>query len=162
MCNKGLKIFQILFSQIKSDLWPWSKTGISRAHIAAARQIPRNSHYQIIDHKLYRGGDTMFPARTSGVDHFLLQVAADASDTEFVLNTKDWPQSARHTPLPVFSFSKVAAEHADIMYPAWTFWEGGPAIWSIYPTGLGRWDQQLKTSPKAAKKWPWGQKTKKV
>lgn len=26
------------------------------------------------------------------------------------------------------------------MYPAWTFWEGGPAIWPIYPTGLGRWD----------------------
>ena len=28
----------------------------------------------------------------------------------------------------------------DIMYPAWTFWEGGPAVWPIYPTGLGRWD----------------------
>jgi len=28
------------------------------------------------------------------------------------------------------------------MYPAWTFWEGGPAVWPIYPTGLGRWDQQ--------------------
>ena len=27
------------------------------------------------------------------------------------------------------------------MYPAWTFWEGGPAI-SLYPTGLGRWDVQ--------------------
>ena len=26
------------------------------------------------------------------------------------------------------------------MYPAWTFWEGGPAVWPIYPTGLGRWD----------------------
>jgi protein glucosyltransferase len=28
------------------------------------------------------------------------------------------------------------------MYPAWTFWEGGPAVWPIYPTGLGRWDEQ--------------------
>ena len=26
------------------------------------------------------------------------------------------------------------------MYPAWTFWEGGPAVWPIYPRGLGRWD----------------------
>ena len=30
----------------------------------------------------------------------------------------------------------------DIMYPAWTFWAGGPAVWPIYPTGLGRWDEQ--------------------
>ena len=29
------------------------------------------------------------------------------------------------------------------MYPAWTFWEGGPAVWPIYPTGLGRWDLQI-------------------
>ena len=32
------------------------------------------------------------------------------------------------------------ADYQDIMYPAWTFWEGGPAVWPIYPTGLGRWD----------------------
>ena len=36
----------------------------------------------------------------------------------------------------------------DIMYPAWTFWEGGPAVWPIYPNGLGRWDEQLKIIPK--------------
>ena len=35
-----------------------------------------------------------------------------------------------------------ARENWDIMYPAWTFWEGGPAVWPIYPTGLGRWDIQ--------------------
>lgn len=28
------------------------------------------------------------------------------------------------------------------MYPAWTFWEGGPAVYPIYSTGLGRWDLQ--------------------
>jgi len=28
-------------------------------------------------------------------------------------------------------------EHLDIMYPAWTFREGGPAVWPIYPNGLG-------------------------
>jgi protein glucosyltransferase len=36
----------------------------------------------------------------------------------------------------------------DIMYPAWTFWEGGPAVWPIYPTGLGRWDEQMEIIPK--------------
>ena len=34
------------------------------------------------------------------------------------------------------------------MYPAWTFWEGGPAVWPIYPNGLGRWDEQCKIIPK--------------
>lgn len=29
--------------------------------------------------------------------------------------------------------------HYDIMYPAWTFWMGGPAI-ETEPRGLGRWD----------------------
>ena len=39
-------------------------------------------------------------------------------------------------------------DHYDIMYPAWTFWEGGPAVWPIYPNGLGRWDEQMKLIPK--------------
>jgi len=34
------------------------------------------------------------------------------------------------------------------MYPAWTFWEGGPAVWPIYPTGLGRWDEQREIIPR--------------
>jgi hypothetical protein len=29
--------------------------------------------------------------------------------------------------VPVFSFSKTP-HFLDILYPAWTFWEGGPAI----------------------------------
>jgi len=41
---------------------------------------------------------------------------------------------------PLFSFSRTHLDHADIMYPAWTFWAGGPAVWPIEPTGLGRWD----------------------
>ena len=82
----------------------------------------------------------------------------------------DWPQTVNWEAkqLPIFSFSKVvgkfgcilnalntqpiriwkASENNDIMYPAWTFWEGGPAVWPIYPNGLGRWDQQLKSIPK--------------
>jgi hypothetical protein len=35
-------------------------------------------------------------------------------------------------------------DYADILYPAWSFWSGGPAI-SIYPQGIGRWDK-LRTS----------------
>lgn len=71
-------------------------------------------------------------------------------------------------------------ESYDIMYPAWTFWEGGPAVWPIYPNGLGRWDEQLKIIPKyeiykshnyliyfffvlrEAKKWPWNKKLTKA
>ena len=36
------------------------------------------------------------------------------------------------------------SDYHDIMYPAWTFWSGGPAI-SIEPTGLGRWDLKRET-----------------
>ncbi|CAG0924475.1 unnamed protein product [Notodromas monacha] len=43
------------------------------------------------------------------------------------------------------------------MYPAWSFWSGGPAI-SLYPTGIGRWDQIRVELQKAAKRHPWGQK----
>ena len=34
--------------------------------------------------------------------------------------------------------------YIDIMYPAWTFWAGGPAI-SLEPIGLGRWDLKRDT-----------------
>ena len=30
-------------------------------------------------------------------------------------------------------------KYYDIMYPAWTFWSGGPAVWPIFPTGQGDW-----------------------
>lgn len=82
---------------------------------------------------------------------------------EFILNSRDWPQSPKFgPPLPVFSFSKVERENYDIMYPAWTFWEGGPAVWPIYPTGLGRWDEQRKIIPEEASKWPWDKKHNKA
>ncbi|KAF6715604.1 Protein O-glucosyltransferase 1 [Oryzias melastigma] len=44
------------------------------------------------------------------------------------------------------------------MYPAWTFWEGGPAVWPIYPTGLGRWDLMRVDLKKSAAQWPWKKK----
>ena len=43
------------------------------------------------------------------------------------------------------------------MYPAWAFWCGGPAI-SLYPTGLGRWDQHRDSLAKAARQTPWQSK----
>lgn len=43
----------------------------------------------------------------------------------------------------ILFFHVQTADYQDIMYPAWTFWEGGPAVWPIYPTGLGRWDLMM-------------------
>lgn len=47
------------------------------------------------------------------------------------------------------------------MYPAWAFWEGGPAI-SLYPRGLGRWDQHRELLNKASENIPWNKKKEKV
>lgn len=101
---------------------------------------------------------------------------------EFIINTRDWPQISRHFGefLPVFSFSKVTfekffiykivvliifsfqtKEYLDITYPAWTFWEGGPAI-SLYPRGLGRWDQHRISIDKTAAAFPWSEKESKA
>ncbi|XP_060565583.1 protein O-glucosyltransferase 1-like [Ruditapes philippinarum] len=146
-------------SIIDNDLEVW-KDGISKEELEAAK--PRGAHYQIINHKLYREDSCMFPARCSGVEHFILEIIKKLPDMEFILNTRDWPQSSKYQkPLPIFSFSKVTSASWDIMYPAWTFWEGGPAVWPIYPTGLGRWDEQREIIPRAAKKWPWEEKLNK-
>lgn len=59
-------------------------------------------------------------------------------------------------PTPVFSFSKTK-DYWDIMYPAWTFWEGGPAL-GIYPNGLGRWDKYINVLNEAADLSPWQKK----
>lgn len=58
---------------------------------------------------------------------------------DIVINVRDYPQvSSRWHSYVVLSFSKDH-NHLDIIYPAWTFWSGGPAF-EQYPTGLGRWD----------------------
>ncbi|CAF0709792.1 unnamed protein product [Brachionus calyciflorus] len=150
-------------NRLDYDLGPWIKNGISKELFKQAAKISRLSHYQIIDHKLYRNKDAFFPFRNSGIEHFILKIIKNLPDTEFIVNTQDWPQtnSWNEQKIPVFSFSKVDSQHNDIMYPAWTFWEGGPAVWPIYPNGLGRWDEQYKLIPKEAKKWPWGKKESK-
>lgn len=139
---------------IYNDLETW-KDGITKELIDESND--RGVRYQIINHVLYREKECMFPFRCSGVEHFVLELLPDLLDMEFILNTRDWPQVPKHMKsLPVFSFSKTA-NFWDITYPAWTFWEGGPAI-GLYPTGLGRWDLHRDSVSKAGEKWPWTKK----
>ncbi|KAK2163625.1 hypothetical protein LSH36_76g03039 [Paralvinella palmiformis] len=143
-------------SMLDNDLSTWEE-GIRRSDFDAA--IDRGTHYQIINHKLYRQTECMFPFRCSGVEHFILELIDKLPDTEMVINVRDYPQAPKWgKPFPIFSFSKVLKENHDIMYPAWTFWEGGPAVWPIYPTGLGRWDEQRIIITKEAAKHPWEKK----
>lgn len=146
---------------IKADLAIFSE-GISQDMVAKAGKISRTTKYQIIDGKLYRSQDCMFPFRCEGIQHFLLQLAQSLPDTELVINTRDWPQLSKHMQekLPVFSFSKTE-EYFDIMYPAWAFWGGGPAI-GLYPRGLGRWDKHRESLGEAARLKPWEVKSDKA
>ncbi|XP_044044177.1 protein O-glucosyltransferase 1 [Siniperca chuatsi] len=145
-------------SVLQHDLQPF-EGGISEDVMAATVQRGVGTHYQIIGHKLYRDHNCMFPARCSGVEHFILEVIDRLPDLEMVVNVRDYPQVPNwvQPTLPVFSFSKTA-DYQDIMYPAWTFWEGGPAVWPIYPTGLGRWDLMRDDLKKSAAQWPWKKK----
>ncbi|KAM9334410.1 protein O-glucosyltransferase 1 [Symphorus nematophorus] len=145
-------------SVLQHDLQPF-KGKISEDVMAATVQRGVGTHYQIIGHKLYREHNCMFPARCSGVEHFILEVIDRLPDLEMVVNVRDYPQIPNwvQPTLPVFSFSKTA-DYQDIMYPAWTFWEGGPAVWPIYPTGLGRWDLMRDDLKKSAAQWPWKKK----
>ncbi|XP_050101095.1 O-glucosyltransferase rumi homolog [Anopheles aquasalis] len=147
-CHKGV---------LKKDLKPFKAHGITKEAIERAKQY--GTHYQVIDHKLYRQAECMFPARCSGIEHFVKPLLPKLPDMDLIINCRDWPQIHRHwnkEKTPVFSFSKTD-EYLDIMYPAWAFWEGGPAI-SLYPTGLGRWDEHRESIKKAAERVPWQNK----
>jgi len=142
----------------KADLSIFSE-GITKELVMQAAQITRTTKYQVVEGNLYRSQDCMFPFRCEGIEHFLLQLAPILPDTEFVVNTRDWPQLNRHMQdkLPVFSFSKTE-EFFDIMYPAWAFWGGGPAI-GLYPRGLGRWDMHRESMGESARLMPWEEKS---
>lgn len=131
--------------------------GITAQMIQNVRQL--GVKYQIINHKLYRDPYCMFPNRCTGIEHFLHANIQKLPDLEMIVNCRDWPQinagDDRHFG-PVFSFSKTA-RNLDILYPAWSFREGGPAI-SLYPTGLGRWDQHRQSINDAANDWSWDKK----
>ncbi|KAJ8942858.1 hypothetical protein NQ314_009920 [Rhamnusium bicolor] len=124
---------------ITNDLQVFKNKGISEKLIQTVNS--KGTKYQIIQNRLYRDENCMFPARCSGIEHFLLDLLPSLPDMEFILNTRDWPQIHKEYGVfgPVFSFSKTENYH-DIMYPAWSFWEGGPAI-SLYPRGIE--DQEL-------------------
>lgn len=138
------------------------RDGITKDLLSDVVDRKLGTHYQILGGKLYREAECMFPARCSGVEHFILEIIGHLPDIELVINVRDYPQVPRwmKPAIPVFSFSKTA-DYQDIMYPAWTFWEGGPAVWPIYPTGLGRWDLMREELRKSADQWPWEKKVPK-
>jgi len=147
------------FDQVyKADLDVFSD-GITKEMVSKASKIVRTTKYQVVGGKLYRSEDCMFPFRCAGIEHFLLQLAPQLPDTEFIVNTRDWPQVSKYlgNMLPVFSFSKTE-EFYDIMYPAWAFWGGGPAI-GLYPRGLGRWDLHRDSLGETARNTPWEEKS---
>ena len=54
--------FYIFYRVIDSDFEVWEKAGgITAEKFEAAKKL--GTHYQIINHKLYRESDCMFPAR---------------------------------------------------------------------------------------------------
>lgn len=120
--------------------------------------------YQIINNKIYRQKDCNFPSRCSGVEYFIKKILNKVKlpDMELVINVRDYPQILPHYGHqgPVLSFSKTD-RFLDIMYPAWAFYEGGPAI-KLYPTGLGRWDKHRESMSAAAEKFPWEKKKSKA
>jgi protein glucosyltransferase len=160
-------------ARIQHDLQPWrgGGGGITRQQFLAAHQkfgSRKLSHYQIIDGQLYRDEKCMFEPRCRGIEYFLhWLLAEDATggsdgatrlpDMELLINPADNPLVFKGDPassqLPVFSFS-VDGQYKDIMYPAWTFWSGGPAI-SLYPRGLGRFDIKRDSIIAAGVAKPW-------
>ena len=51
------------YRRLERDLEPWKKGGISQELLKEAAKIERLTHYQIIDHKVYRNDEQMFPFR---------------------------------------------------------------------------------------------------
>uniref|UniRef100_A0A1B0CVG1 Putative o-glucosyltransferase rumi n=1 Tax=Lutzomyia longipalpis TaxID=7200 RepID=A0A1B0CVG1_LUTLO len=146
--------------QLEQDLKPFL-SGVSREMLEAVRS--KGTRYQIVNNRLYRQRDCMFPARCSGVEYFIKPLLPKLQDMELVINVRDWPQIYKQWKQqsgPVLSFSKTD-EYIDIMYPAWSFWEGGPAI-SLYPTGLGKWGAHRESISKVAKEIPWNKKESKA
>ncbi|KAJ0181248.1 hypothetical protein K1T71_003333 [Dendrolimus kikuchii] len=147
-------------SVIDHDLKPFTD-GITKELFTLARN--KGTKYQIIDGQLYRERDCHFPARCVGIEHYLKTISPKMPNMELAINTRDWPQFNQawgHPKAPILSFSKTK-DYYDIMYPTWSFWEGGPAI-SLYPTGIGRWDKHRISIAAAAENWPWEKKETKA
>jgi len=147
---------------IDQDLKLFKKNGISREMLDKCRLEDKHSvTYQSIGGKIYRSKKCLFPARCEGIEYFLVRAIKaknNISDFELVLNVHDWPISNKRlgTAVPTFSFSKTK-DYADIFFPAWTFWAGGPAI-TLHPKGLGKWDEMRGVIIEAGKRTPWSAK----
>jgi EGF-domain serine glucosyl/xylosyltransferase len=126
--------------------------------IGSVRRLGTN--FKIISNKIYRQKECNFPSRCAGVEHFIKKVLKKTKlpDMDMVINVRDYPQiSPFYGPNgPVLSFSKTN-EYRDILYPAWSFYEGGPAI-KLFPTGLGRFDLLRDSLSEAAENYPWERK----
>ncbi|XP_031343863.1 O-glucosyltransferase rumi homolog isoform X2 [Photinus pyralis] len=140
---------------VDEDLKPFSD-GITQQMIEGIKT--RGTKYQIINGRLYRDKDCMFPSRCSGIEYFLRKLVSKLPDLECVINTRDWPQIYKGHGVfgPIFSFSKTK-DYNDIMYPVWAFWEGGPAI-SLYPGGIGKWNDHRLLIATVANSTSWNDK----
>ncbi|KAH8416715.1 hypothetical protein KR222_010737, partial [Zaprionus bogoriensis] len=141
---------------LERDLAPYASSGLSRKMLQEAAGY--GTRYKVLGRRLYRDADCMFPARCQGIEHFLLQLLPELPDLDVVINTRDYPQlqSSWSRRGPVLSFSKTR-DYRDIMYPAWSFWAGGPAI-KLHPRGIGRWDLMREQLARSAANISWEEK----
>lgn len=149
--------------QIQSDFEYWDIKGrIDREDFLHAKEKQLGEWYQIIDNKLYRQHHCIYPKRCEGNEYFINKIVHMLPDMEFIINTHYLPKVPKNnTPSPVFSFSKTLEER-DILYPAWSFWKGGPVVGPAYPSGIGRWDVMMHNLTRASWKTPWEDKEKKA
>ena len=139
--------------QLNRDLSYWQQRG-NIDYDSFKLALKHGIHYQIINGNIYRQEQCTFPSRCNGIEYFLKKIANELPDIEFVLNVNDHPKVSKYTqPIPLFSFSKSSRE-LDILYPAWSFWAGGPAI-QTEPSGIGRWDLKIEMLRKARLQTPW-------
>ncbi len=152
----------------KQQLKRWSDSGIQRADVDAALSVSRATKYQLdtLNGRLYRSEKCMFSMRCKGVEYFLARAlptlkrrnrAGKKDIVELSINVRDWPQAIdgmRDT--PVLSFSKKTDREADIMYPAWAFWDGGPWLATI---STWQWPAMRDELTEAAAANPWPTKT---
>lgn len=152
----------------KKQLDRWRESGIQRADVDAALSVPRATKYQLdtTNGRLYRSEKCMFSMRCKGLEYFLGRAlptlkrrnrAGKKHIVELSVNVRDWPQSIDGMrDAPVLSFSKKTDHEADIMYPAWAFWDGGPWLATI-PTW--QWPAMRDELTAAAAANPWETKT---
>lgn len=115
-------------------------------------------------------------ATTPCITEFTHPHAANPTGLGVCIGPDDKKKLCTPTALPLFSFSKpegidqvksvtgtpVGGPFWDIMYPAWTFWGGGPFIGVEPNHGLGRWDKKRDGMMEAAEQWPWATKVEKA